>query len=298
LELFAQLKGLDGDINAEVDQRLKDVALTAAANAAAGSFSGGMKRRLSVAIALVGDPRIVFLDEPTTGMDPVSRREVWNLIERVKGQRVTLLTTHSMEEADILGDRIAIMKGGRLASIGTSLRLKNKYGTGYTINVVAPKKSLDEITSFVLGHFKSVSSSMPAATANGTANGNGEVRKRKSKKNDTETLVALHEKTKKHHHKHGHDDENEVRLLSKSHNVASFKVPVRFNDALPDFFEALESNKTKLGIKDFQISMTTLEEVFIKVAEEGEPKEKKRDRAAFVSPFFRDLPLHHICGSH
>jgi ABC-type multidrug transport system ATPase subunit len=73
LELFANLKGLEGDIEEEVSQRLKDVALTAAADAAAGSFSGGMKRRLSVAIALVGDPRIVFLDEPTTGMDPVSR---------------------------------------------------------------------------------------------------------------------------------------------------------------------------------------------------------------------------------
>lgn len=71
-----------------------------------------MQRRLSVAIALIGDPKIVFLDEPTTGMDPVSRRKVWNLIEKVKRGRVTLLTTHSMEEADILGDKIAIMKDG------------------------------------------------------------------------------------------------------------------------------------------------------------------------------------------
>ena len=64
-----------------------------------------MRRRLSLAIALLGDPKVVFLDEPTTGMDPVTRRQVWDVIERAKAGRVILLTTHSMEEADILGDR-------------------------------------------------------------------------------------------------------------------------------------------------------------------------------------------------
>ena len=87
--------------------RLQDVGLDPVADIQAGNFSGGMKRRLSVAVALVGDPQFLLLDEPTTGMDPVSRRQVWNLIERVKRGRVTLLTTHSMEEADILSDKIA-----------------------------------------------------------------------------------------------------------------------------------------------------------------------------------------------
>lgn len=68
-----------------------------------------MKRRLSVAIALLGDPKIVYLDEPTTGMDPISRRYVWDIIQDAKIGRAIVLTTHSMEEADILGDRIAIM---------------------------------------------------------------------------------------------------------------------------------------------------------------------------------------------
>jgi ATP-binding cassette subfamily A (ABC1) protein 1 len=177
-----------------------------------------------------------------------------------------------MEEADILGDRIAIMKGGRLASLGTSLRLKNKYGTGYTINVVAPKKSLDLVSSFVLRHFEDTTNSKRSSQ---------EVRKRRTKK-DTETLVEFGSNPSS---PNKHNEEN-VHLLGTSTNVASFKIPVRFNDQLPDFFEALESNKSKLGIKDFQISMTTLEEVFIKVAEEGEPKEKIRDRAAFAALFF------------
>jgi ABC-type multidrug transport system ATPase subunit len=110
------------------------VNLTYAAQQRAGSFSGGMKRRLSVACALLGDPRLVFLDEPTTGMDPVSRRQVWDIIERAKQGRAIILTTHSMEEADILGDRIAIMARGNLRCLGTSLRLKQKFGAGYQVH--------------------------------------------------------------------------------------------------------------------------------------------------------------------
>eukprot|EP00250_Pteridium_aquilinum_P008489 c1798_g2_i1 orf=203-652(+) len=94
-----------------------------------------MKRRLSVAIALIGDPKIVCLDEPTTGMDPVTRRHVWSVIEGAKVGRAIILTTHSMEEADILSDRIAIMARGVLRCIGTSIRLKSRYGAGYIVNV-------------------------------------------------------------------------------------------------------------------------------------------------------------------
>jgi ABC-type multidrug transport system ATPase subunit len=72
------------------------------------TFSGGMKRRLSVAISSIGEPRIIFMDEPTTGLDPVHKREVWHLIENMKKNRVIILTTHSMEEADILGTSLIL----------------------------------------------------------------------------------------------------------------------------------------------------------------------------------------------
>jgi len=155
LELFAGLRDIsNAKINKEVEERLNDVDLIEAGNITAGSYSGGMKRRLSVAVALVGDPKIVFLDEPTTGMDPVSRRKVWNLIERIKRGRVTLLTTHSMEEADILGDKIAIMKDGYLASIGTNLHLKNKYGSGYSISILSEESKLQGIKTFINSELK------------------------------------------------------------------------------------------------------------------------------------------------
>lgn len=107
-------------------------------------------------------PQVVWLDEPTTGMDPISRRHVWDIIERAKKGRAIVLTTHSMEEADILGDRIAIMARGSLRCIGSSLRLKNKFGAGYCISVnILPTRSsasaleLSEKASKVKGFFKS-----------------------------------------------------------------------------------------------------------------------------------------------
>ena len=113
LELFANIKNsiyADAiiDVGAEVVERLQQVNLIACQNVISSAYSGGMQRRLSIAIALIGDPRIVYLDEPTTGMDPVTRRDVWDMIMLAKKGRVIFLTTHSMEEADILGDRIAV----------------------------------------------------------------------------------------------------------------------------------------------------------------------------------------------
>eukprot|EP00892_Ulva_mutabilis_P002376 jgi/Ulvmu1/12139/UM085_0003.1 len=135
--LFANIKGIatTEEIINEADTLISEVRLTYAANQRAGSFSGGMKRRLSVALALLGDPGMVFLDEPTTGMDPVSRRQVWDIIERAKQNRAIVLTTHSMEEADILGDRIAIMARGSMRCIGSSIRLKQRFGAGYQVAI-------------------------------------------------------------------------------------------------------------------------------------------------------------------
>lgn len=136
LSLFANIKGLpNATISTVVQNSLAEVRLTNAAKMRASSYSGGMKRRLSVAIALIGDPKLIILDEPTTGMDPISRRHVWDIIENAKRGRAIILTTHSMEEADILSDRIGIMAKGRLRCIGTSIRLKSRFGTGFIANV-------------------------------------------------------------------------------------------------------------------------------------------------------------------
>ncbi|KAL6982570.1 ATP-binding cassette sub- A member 2 [Sarracenia purpurea var. burkii] len=136
LYLFSRIKGLPpASIESVAQKSLAEVKLTESAKTRAGSYSGGMKRRLSVAIALIGDPKLVLLDEPTTGMDPINRRHVWDIIEDAKKGRAIILTTHSMEEADILSDRIGIMAKGRLRCIGTSNRLKSKFGTSFVANI-------------------------------------------------------------------------------------------------------------------------------------------------------------------
>ncbi|KAJ3196135.1 ATP-binding cassette sub- A member 1 [Irineochytrium annulatum] len=138
IELYAGLKGVPKKYWTELfEERLKAVKLWTVKDVQSGTYSGGMKRRLSLLISTIGDPRVIFMDEPTTGMDPVNRRHVWSFIEQFKKDRVIVLTTHSMEEADVLGDRIAIMAHGRLRAIGNSISLKAKFGAGYRISIIA-----------------------------------------------------------------------------------------------------------------------------------------------------------------
>jgi len=142
MELFGAVKGLERSvIEEEKNALLTKVKLKGQKTGVdpstiqAGFYSGGMRRRLSVAIAMLGSPKIVYLDEPTTGMDPISRGYVWQIVEQFKTGRAIVLTTHSMEEADILGDRIAIIARGRMRVIGTSTHLKQQHGKGYRISL-------------------------------------------------------------------------------------------------------------------------------------------------------------------
>eukprot|EP00825_Cyclidium_porcatum_P001911 TRINITY_DN10889_c0_g1_i1.p1 TRINITY_DN10889_c0_g1~~TRINITY_DN10889_c0_g1_i1.p1 ORF type:complete len:206 (-),score=28.32 TRINITY_DN10889_c0_g1_i1:340-957(-) len=94
-----------------------------------------MRRRLSVAIALVGNPKIVFLDEPSTGLDPDNRQKLWKVLEKCRGKRAIFLTTHSMEEADVLCSKIGILINGQLRCFAPPQRLKSLYGCGYHLYI-------------------------------------------------------------------------------------------------------------------------------------------------------------------
>ncbi len=98
-------------------------------------LSGGMQRRLSIAMALMSDPEVVFLDEPTLGLDPHARKSVWNYIEKLKGDKTILLTTHYLEEADALSDKIAIIEKSNIIETGTSHELKTKYNSFHTMDI-------------------------------------------------------------------------------------------------------------------------------------------------------------------
>ncbi|XP_048579731.1 phospholipid-transporting ATPase ABCA3 isoform X2 [Nematostella vectensis] len=137
LEFFINLKGKYGQAaKDEVLQMITDLQLLDKRKAKSSELSGGMKRKLNCAIALVGGSETVFLDEPTSGMDPYARRATWDLLLKHKAGKTVILTTHFMDEADFLGDRIAIMADGQLRCCGSSLFLKSRYGVGYHLTLV------------------------------------------------------------------------------------------------------------------------------------------------------------------
>jgi len=100
---------------------------------------------LSVAIALCGNSKFVLLDEPTAGMDLQARRSLWNMLRLYRRDKVIILTTHYMDEADVLGDRIGIMVNGKLVCLGSSLFLKKKFGYGYNLTIVKKDKDDDTV---------------------------------------------------------------------------------------------------------------------------------------------------------
>jgi ABC-type multidrug transport system ATPase subunit len=157
LEIFGAIKGIRAaDLAAEARARLDQVKLGQVAPGLTGTFSGGMRRRLSVAVACIGDPRVVFLDEPTTGMDPSNRQAAWKMIQEMKEGRVVILTTHSMEEADCLGTRIGIMGKGRMLCVGTPLALRTSYGDGYRLHVNTARGEGSRVESSLHGILPSI----------------------------------------------------------------------------------------------------------------------------------------------
>ncbi len=138
LRLMAGLHGLGAqEARKRSEELLEVMGLTERAGEKVRKYSGGMKRRLSIAMALVSDPQVLFLDEPTLGLDPQSRRAIWQHIEDLKGRKTIVLTTHYLEEADALADRVAIIDEGKIVALGTPAELKAAISDGQVMVVEA-----------------------------------------------------------------------------------------------------------------------------------------------------------------
>ncbi|RLN95673.1 hypothetical protein BBJ28_00006496 [Nothophytophthora sp. Chile5] len=232
LTFYGRLKGF-ADARAlaqEVASKMREMELVAKRNTVARALSGGMQRKLSLAIAFLGDSSVVFLDEPTAGMDPYSRRCTWDLIQRNRAGRVVILTTHFMDEADILGDRIAIMADGRLQCVGSSLFLKKWFGVGYRLSFVR--------------------------RGDGIPDQQGE--ERASHGVEPRSVAALVQR-------------HVVQAVVTADIGAelTFQLPFEAASRFPALFREVEARQQELGILSFAISVTTLEDVFLKVAESG-----------------------------
>ena len=155
LDYYARLKGIpDNKRKALIEKEIQQMNLQEHRKKPAGTLSGGNKRKLSVAICVIGNPPIILLDEPSAGMDPEARRFMWQVVAKISQQRkksAVILTTHSMEEAEALSTKMGIMvKGGVFRCFGSSQHIKNKFGTGYEIEVKVRKISDEELKTMIL----------------------------------------------------------------------------------------------------------------------------------------------------
>lgn len=238
LYLYSIFKGMTDreKIDEKINEILQEINLIPQKDRNSEYLSGGQKRKLSLAIALIGDSKIVLLDEPTSGMDLTARRLMWDMLKNNKSERIIILTTHYMQEADILADRIAILSHGKLRCCGSSLYLKKRYGVGYYLTMVKESNVDSDAHTAMVEEF--VKSFIPDAI-----------------------------------------------LARNIHAEMNFQIPMSSASLFTPFFEALDAQKGELMIRTYGISVTTLEEVFIRVArgddnmlEHGDTQEEIRHR--------------------
>ncbi|NXK69911.1 ABCA9 protein, partial [Sylvietta virens] len=162
LKTFAEIKGISSkEVEPEVRNLLELLDISNIQDTQAEKLSGGQKRKLSIGIAMLGNPQVLFLDEPTAGLDPLSRHQVWSLLREQRAGRAILFSTQFMDEADILADRKAFISHGRLKCVGSSLFLKKKWGICYHLRIhVSESCDLENVTSLVKGY-------IPNATLSG-----------------------------------------------------------------------------------------------------------------------------------
>ncbi|HEX3020909.1 MAG TPA: ABC transporter ATP-binding protein [Lachnospiraceae bacterium] len=146
LELMSGIYGNGRkEVRRKVDEMLTTFGMEEIAKEKAKTLSGGWQRRLSIAMALISEPKILFLDEPTLGLDVIARRELWSVISRLKGKITIILTTHYMEEAEALSDRIGIMTKGHLVTVGTAAQLMEETKTNRFEEAFVKLASVEEV---------------------------------------------------------------------------------------------------------------------------------------------------------
>ena len=267
LEMFCIFKGYTSDnIDGEINKTMHDFELDNIQNITAKNLSAGQRRKLSIAISLIGGSKVIFLDEPSSGMDITSRRNLWDVLKRQSEQKIIILTTHYMEEASVLGKRIGIINAGKMKCIGTPLFLIERFGKFMSLNITKEEEAdNDKIINFIEKRAKNVEYEIlseeilfriPKSNYSKSNNNNEE---------NVEDLLLL-------------DNENKNKKNGNGNNNSL---------GLTQFFQDLDNNLKKLKIKTYSASMPTLEDVFLNVAAEDtklENKKMSKQHRKFSSP--------------
>ncbi|XP_075013100.1 retinal-specific phospholipid-transporting ATPase ABCA4 [Calonectris borealis] len=260
---YSQLKGRSRDeAEQELETMLEDTGLTHKRNEEAQNLSGGMQRKLSVAIAFVGEAKVVVLDEPTSGVDPYSRRSIWDLLLKYRSGRTIILSTHHMDEADILGDRVAIISQGKLFCSGSPVFLKNCFGSGFYLTLVRKLKNTR------IGRAASLCScgSQCSCSCSSCAHRDKEGDPEQELDGDLNELAEVI-----HHHI------PEAKLIESIGQELIYLLPNKHfkQRSYASLFRELEETLDDLGLSSFGVSDTPLEEVFLKVTAEADPGMQK-----------------------
>jgi len=229
IKFYADLK----NITVNIDEVLTDIDLIQQKNLKASKLSGGQKRKLCIGMATLGNPKYVFLDEPTTGLDPLSRRKIWELLVKKKQGKVIFLTTHYMDEADILADRKLILSKGKIRCLGTSLYLKNHFNMNYDLDIeTSDQKRVHDI----------VKNYLPEATYAQDIN--------------QKTIPSIYQGS------------NPNQVESTNVKCHTWRLPLNSTSKFPPLLNELErqmeNDQTGL-VKKYALNMPTLEELFIRL---------------------------------
>uniref|UniRef100_A0A8C9ZJ78 P-type phospholipid transporter n=1 Tax=Sander lucioperca TaxID=283035 RepID=A0A8C9ZJ78_SANLU len=269
---YGRLKGLsEQQVKGEIEQILQDTGLPHKRSARANALSGGMQRKLSVALAFVGGSKVVILDEPTAGVDPYARRGIWDLLLKYRPGRTIILSTHHMDEADILGDRIAIISHGKLCCVGSSLFLKNQLGTGYYLTLV--KKEPEPSLSSCRNSCSTVSFSKKEECASVSSSDAGLGSEHESEAAAIGELTACApcppDLSLVSGLILGHVPA--ARLVEDLGHELTYVLPYSAakDGAFVSLFRELDLKLPDLNISSYGVSDTTLEEIFLKVAEDN-----------------------------
>ncbi|KAF2473758.1 ABC transporter [Lindgomyces ingoldianus] len=260
LEFYAGVRGVS-DAKRNARQIVKAVGLEKFAKTMGSKLSGGNKRKLSLGIALIGNPELVLLDEPSSGMDPLAKRTMWKTLAQFKTGRSVLLTTHSMEEADHLANRVGVM-AKTLLDVGTTAHLREKHGYGFHIQLIcesAPHSTQDEMNTVK----QWVEEHLPGAQLEGMPY-HGQLRF-----NIPSHIAA----------------DGTAKPSDSKDEVTKDEVTVG------NLFLLLEENKNKLGLEFYSVSPSTFDEVFLRVVEkhnvgEEDYSRKKKGLKYYIERWF------------
>uniref|UniRef100_A0A673MDI0 Zgc:172302 n=1 Tax=Sinocyclocheilus rhinocerous TaxID=307959 RepID=A0A673MDI0_9TELE len=248
---YGRMKGMSmGEVKKEINSLLENVGLQHKRHEQTKNLSGGMQRKLSVAIAFIGGSKVVVLDEPTAGVDPYSRRGIWDLLLKYREGRTIILSTHYMDEADLLGDRIAIISQGKLCCCGTPLFLKARLGTGYYLTLV--KREMH---------------STPSSTSTGKLPSTVSVFQDSDSSLSEDTGLGSEENG---FSRYSFQYVPDAQLVEDIGREAVINLPHAASEdgSLALFLNELDKRQGEFGVVSYGLSDTTLEEIFLRVAEE------------------------------